>query len=228
MCDLFQKFNEMESVKMVRNFYNQSASWINFIFYLCPKMNGSGVKINELGTGFTTRYVDGLTASALGRIDRVITFQEEYFASGYQGSFTGIWCDADALILFPIAAIPPDKHMLIDRRFMWASNYDIVRNNYLESFYSLYREKPWENIPAKIRIEEEERLRALLPSKSSDNLIDDFIRRTFAGFALDGLILKTDDIVSNSIILGVESPGIPMLQNAALKKEDRIPVVELY
>lgn len=75
---------------------------------------------------------------------------------------------------------------------------------------------------------EEERLLELLPTTVPKNLAADFVRRVFAGFALDGILIRKGEFgTKNPVILGVESPGVGVLQNAALPKGQWLPVIQL-
>jgi len=73
----------------------------------------------------------------------------------------------------------------------------------------------------------EKRLNDLLPDGCPSNVSKDFVRRAMAGFALDGILIKSGCFGGNPVLLGVESPEVAVLQNAALSRENRIPVIQL-
>ena len=56
----------------------------------------------------------------------------------------------------------------------------------------------------------------------------ELIERIFTGFALDGKLISAGYFGNNPIILGIESPGVIILQNSALTRKQWLPVIQLY
>ena len=107
------------------------------------------------------------------------------------------------------------------------SNLEAVKNR-MSDFNDIYNSQPWkkESIQRFVSLEEK-RMAQFLDKKMQNNIKKDFIRRVFAGFALDGIFMRERVFGSNPVILGVESPGVPILQNSTLGRGDWVPVVSL-
>jgi len=237
MFDLFGALQGFQTVARVSNLASPFKQPLNAVFYICPKMSGRGLRINRAGTGFDARYVDDLSQSAAERLQRVARFAAEAGQAGLQLRLTAIFAAADAHMLFPLAVPPPAPPRL---DLPVRSNLNAFLAN-TRRFAQLYQSAPWRSIPARFRQTEVERLTSLLPSGSQCQVKDDFaakvrppvtvaedlITRIFAGFALDGLTLREGLYGPAPIILGVESPGVAMLQNAALPRELWLPVIQL-
>lgn len=221
--DHFAVFRRFRSVERVSNLYPSSTvdEPLNFLFFICPKTKG--FRLNPNATGLTTRYVVGNPPSTKDRLRRVGAFLEEVTQVGLGVSVKAIFAAADSLILFPIA-VPPPPCPQLDVEVL--SNYEVVRE-YLPAFWDLYRHQPWQKVPERLQEMERERLRTFFWKSFPENIFRDFVRRVFAGFALDGLVIRAGHFGQNPVLLGVESPGVPVLQNAALPREKWLPVIQL-
>lgn len=245
--DLFAVLRACQSVARVSNLYDERLArlhnWdeirlpLNLMLFLCPKMSGKGLRVNRSGTGLRVSYMQGPSKSTEARIEKADKFLEEVVKQDIKVTVQGVFAAADALILFPIPQCPPDscdaeEQMLIrlglsrSVRIAFFSNLELVECN-RDLFAQFYEEEPWRAVPRSIQVQEEERLRAMLPQNIPDYVGADFVRRTFAGFALDGVLLRQGAFGHNPVILGVESPGVAILQNAALRRVDWLPVIQL-
>lgn len=235
--DLFGSLKAMESVARVSNLDPTNTTLSNAIFFICPRMTGKGLRVNRPGTGLQAQYASGLSASAVDHIRRVERFRCEAKEANIEVNVTAIFAAADAWLLFPIPANVPA--MPDEMELKAVSNFGAVKANF-ELFGDLYREAPWLSTPERVRRAEVARLSAMLPSpwqpevsdefvrgRQPNNPAEDFIARVFAGFALDGVLISQGLFGDNPIILGVESPGVATLQNAALAREDWLPIVQL-
>lgn len=236
MVDLFACLREFPSVARVSNLYNLSLP-LNLMLFLCPKMSNKGLRLNQVRTGLTVTYQDGPAKSTKERATKLDKFLEEALAREVQVSVQGIFAAADALTLFPIPQPLPLSYARESQMLMRIglvrrvgitlnTNVELVERHHA-LFAQFYEEEPWRTVPQCIRLQEEERLRKILPEEAPDYVSADFIRRTFAGFALDGVLLRRGMWGRNPVILGVESPGVAVLQNTALPRGEWIPVVQL-
>jgi len=233
--DLFETIRKMPGVIKVSNFYEKtSARTLDFFFFICPRMKSSGLRVNELKTGLVAEYVKGKNKSTVERLAKVSAFIKEFQKLNIPYTLTAVLASADALILFPIPVPkPPLEHYLATNdnniaNVRTISNYEIVLK-FFPLFGELYYKKPWTQLPQKILRAEKERLESFFTSRRiPENLIQDFIRRIFAGFALDGILAQRGHFgINNPVLLGVESPGVAMLQNAALSRDQWLPVIQL-
>lgn len=228
-ADLFVQLKKLENVEKVSNFYPGilEKGSLDFFFFLCPKMKGGRFRLNKNQTGFTTEYVEGLNNSTPQRIVCVKRFLEEFKNLKIPFTCRGILATADAIILFPFPVKPPIVFPEIEG-VQIISNYELVKINFVK-FLELINEKSWEKAPKRVRDLEFDRLFSDFPKyiKSPKNLIQDFVERTWAAYSLDGLLARAGKFGDNPILLGVESPGVAILQNAALPKEKWLPVVQL-
>lgn len=224
--DAFELFRGFESVKRVSNLFDKDlALRLNFVFYICPRVSGKGFRLNSAKTGLTVTYALGLSDSTMQRVRRVRAFLEEATKREVRYTITAIFAIADAWILFPLPVDPPVKPDLgVDIQV--TSNLPDLNDWGL--FADLYNERPWLTVPQKIRDQEEERIKSMLPNDIPGYIVDDFVRRVMAGFAMDGGMLRAGYFDTRPIILGVESPGVPVLQNACLVKDSWVPVIELH
>lgn len=227
-ADLFSQIKSFSSVQKVSNFYPNGNDLYDLVFFVCPRISGKGIKINKANTGFTASYRDGMSEYSRERFVRVSNFLTEIRSIGLRYSLTTIFAAADSYLLFPIPADPPEipSPEFIPDGFELVSNLQIYRNFSTEFGY-FYRDCIWKKTPQWARKLEIERLAEILPINAPENLKTDFTDRCFAGFALDGLVLKQGIFGPNPVILGVESLGVSVLQNAALEKPDWIPVIDL-
>jgi hypothetical protein len=237
--DLFATLRDLESVAHVANLDPATKGPLNALFYLCPKMSGKGLQVNSSKTGFTVRYVEGLSESTIDRLQRAERFVAQATAVGVEVSLTAIFAAADAEMLFPIPVEPPPVPEIPGLKVI--SNLNVFKYS-LDDFWEFYNRVPWRNVPGRFVEQEVRRLTALLPTDCSAkvrevfirtpwvdrNLAEAFIRRILAGFALDGLLLSRGYFGRQAVLLGVESPGVAVLQNAALPREQRIPVIQLH
>lgn len=222
--DTFEVVRGLGSVERVSNLYPQTGMpLLNFVFFLCPRMKASGFKLNRNKTGLVIEYVKGNSKSTEERMEKVRVFTKEAREAGIDFTITAIFASGDALILFPFPVLPPPLPR-VDCAVV--SNYELVRNNFTR-FVELYYNKSWEKAPARVWRRESERLRSFLPMNFPENIVQDFIERIFAGFALDGLLIRSGYFGANPVILGVETSGVSVLQNAALPREKWLPVIQL-
>lgn len=225
--DAFQTIRNMEMVKRVSNFYPEV--WqkpIDFLFFVCPP-NKNRPKLNRHKNGFTFCYRKGAGLDRLNqeRVQKVQSFLNAFQLAGIAFNCRCIFAAGDALIVSPIPLEKPDYLLKIEG-IPVVSNYELVCSN-LGRFAALYNKKPWETVPSKVTKEEKERLFQILPTEADENIKMDFVERVWAGFALDGILMKKGAFGSNPVILGVESFGVTILQNSALSKKDWIPVIGL-
>jgi len=222
--DLFAVIRDFQSVEKVSNLYPQDGEEeLSLLFFICPTMKSSGFKLNRNKTGLTTEYTKGENKSTPERVARVDAFADEAKKAGIDFAISAIFSSADALILFPIPLPEPPIPKL---SYNVISNYQLVKNNF-DNFVELYHSQPWEKVPEKIRRLEGERLKIFFSTSTPSNIIQDFIERVFAGFALDGILMRKGLFGKNPVILGVESPGVAILENAALPQEEWLPIIQL-
>ncbi len=223
---LAENIRSIECVERIGNFELEATDSFNFIFFLCPKLSGNGYRLNDNLTGFTVKYGNGLRESSFQRVQKVKNFLMEFEKLGISYDVEGIMSAGEALTLFPIPVIPSEVPMDIGG-IPVISNYELVKADFVR-FGELCRNKPWMKVPQKFREAEFSHLVGLLKhAHPSDNLVKDFVERVFAEYALEGLWAKTGKLGENPVFLGVESPEIPILQNAALEKKDWIPYIQL-
>lgn len=193
------------------------------VYFLCPCLSSKGIMVKEDGMGYTAKFVDHLSISAKQRITKVKAFKAAAADVGWKCHTIALWCSADAPVLYSHGHFPkiPPIHDA------FAYNHLSVLAH-ADEFQMLYQWQPWKQCPSWVVQQEERRLLSLLPPSSKD-LRQDFVRRVFAGFALDGRLLRKNafGIGHNPIIIGVESPGVGVLQNAALEPSNKIPVIQL-
>lgn len=230
--DLFALIRRLREVSKVSNLYPQHGERpLDLIFFTCPKMKGgrwrNRIRVNPQGTGFTTTYKEGVTEESLSRVHQAVNFARILTGVGIKvGALTNVFASTDSLILFPIPVSPPPTIPQFDG-VRTISNYEVVLGH-LTLWGELYREQPWQKVPRWARKMEEERFRKLLPVTAPENLVEDFIRRVFAGFSLDGILIRQGKFgTENPVILGVESPGVAVLQNAALLNKEWLPIIQL-
>lgn len=200
---------------------NPNLNEATLVYFLCPCLSSKGIVVNQDGTGFTAKYVERLSVSAKVRINKARGFMAQ--VSGQSSCvYRIIWGSADGMILYSqsdFPAVPDGLRQAI-------ANHSAVASHMVE-FWRFYEERPWTLAPAWAVVQEERRLLSILPADSPKALQRDFIRRVFAGFALDGWLLREGLFGPDPVILGVESSGVAILQNAALALADQIPVIQL-
>lgn len=225
--DVFEGLRRMGNVEKVSNFWPEVMDRpLNFRFFLCPKISGRGYRLNENLTGFTVKYVKGIRNSSFQRINRVKSFLKEFEAFGLPYDVKGIMASGEALILFPIPVSPPEVPLKI-MGIPIISNYELAKIDFIK-FGQLYKAKPWMNIPQKFREAEFSHFAGFLQHEDpSSSLVQDFVERVFAEYALDGLWAREGKFGENPVFIGVESSEVPVLQNAALSREKWIPVIQL-
>lgn len=226
--DLYQLFTNFSSVKKISNLYPiEEDQTLDFIFYVCPRMTGKGLFINRNKTGFTAKYQNGISKYSQSRFEMVKRFIINMESQKIPYSLTTIFASADSFLLFPAPVNQPQlPEEDIPEGFQLVSNYEIYQK-YLLNFGIFYNEQIWNKLPRSFVNIETKRLMEILPSSAPENLKIDFIERCFAGFALDGFILKQKEFGQNPIILGVESSGVSVIQNATFEQLERIPIIEL-
>ncbi len=192
------------------------------IYFLCPCLSSKGIVLNQSGTGFAAKYVDRLSGFAKARREKAMNFMAALSGQESDCMFRMIWGSADALILYSQTDYPGVPADLPEGM----ANHGAVAAH-IDDFWRFYEARPWEKSPSWAQMQESRRLLGLLPEDAPKNLKQDFVRRVFAGFALDGLLLRRDCFGPNPVILGVESSGVAVLQNAALPATDQIPVIQL-
>lgn len=227
--DLFQALIGMEAVEGVSNLYGEGKKGLlNFFFFICPARKRRILRKNRNETGFFPdyKYEEVLTQATMERIEVVNQFLRE-FSSEIEIEYQClcVFSSADALTLFPIPAEPPVPPREIGE-IPVLSNYEIVLEN-LTRFGRIFQERPWEGVPLKWRELEYNRLAELLPREAPERLIRDFVERVWAGFALDGVLAREGVFGPNPVLLGVESRGVVVLQNAALPRQLWLPNIQL-
>jgi len=224
IVDVFETIRQLPSVKKVSNLPANFPQPLTCLFFLCPALNGSGLKVNRHQTGVTGKYTAKLSGSTQTRLQLVKQFQEELGKNAISFEMVAIYATADPLILFSPPTAPPVVPLLDYRT---VTNYQAVFER-LDLWHKFYQEEPWKkSLPQRFVDEAKTRIRDLLSYGCPENIRDDFIDRVLAGFALDGVIIKSGEFGKNSVLLGVESPEVAVLQNATLCKEERIPVIQL-
>ena len=236
MEDVFATLRKLSSVERVSNFYNIPQP-LNLNFFLCPRMTNKGLLLNGARTGLRAAYKDGPAKSTEERVDKLEKFLQEASAQGICTRIQGIFAAADANLLFPIPPFPPpppDAECALLTRLGLRTKTAITLAINTEAFErhqalfaQFYEEQPWLRVPARFWSGEEERLVKMLPKGVPQYIKVDFLRRTFAGFALDGVLLRKGYFGRDPVLLGLESPGVPALQNAALPREEWLPVIQL-
>jgi hypothetical protein len=221
--DVFQIIRGLSCVKKVCHLFAQHPQPFTCLFFLCPALNSKGIRVNEFETGVTARYKETLSESTQRRLELVRRFQEELASTGISFELKAICATADSLFLFSPPAGPPPVPSV---EFPMVSNHQAAYER-LNVWHELYCRKPWEGLPQRFVKQGEARLRGLLPDRCPKFVCNDFVRRTFAGFALDGIMIRDGCFGPRPVILGVESPEVAVLQNAALPQEERLPVIQL-
>lgn len=243
MADLFATLRAFSSVERVSNLYGASNP-LHLHFFLCPKIKNKGLCLRKVGmgsgkvvTGLRVAYDVGPAKSTEERLARVERFLQEALAGGVGVRVQAIFAVADAMLLFslpvPLPPPPEAESALLARMGLRTKvgatltvNTEAVEQH-RALFTQFYEEQPWRSVPERVRREEEDRLVQMLPEGTPDYIREDFVRRTFAGFALDGMLLRSGAFGRDPVILGVESSGVPILQNAALPREQWLPVIQL-
>ncbi|MDO8482806.1 MAG: hypothetical protein Q7S86_03240 [bacterium] len=223
--DLTQTISGFSSVDTVDDIKYPEKTVLNFLFFLCPRLTGDGIIINRRDTGFTATYRSGLSKSALERIGLVRKFAKESMQAGIKFTTTAIFAAADAITLFVPPPQTPQTPCVPDIKIR--SNLMPVRKA-MGRWRELYTKRPWEqarDVDYHMYPYEKARLMQLLPQAHWARL-DDFVNRTLANFALDGVLMGEGVWGENPIILGVESPGVAVLQNTVVKEKKRIPVIQ--
>ncbi len=228
MGNAWKKLQRLTSVRRVVGLIPSGSATIDFVFFICPRMKAGGYWLNKDRTGLETKYVPGLNISTRERVKRVETFVAEARKFGLAGfSVSAIISDADALVLFsvPVSPAPPPSEREVG--FPVYANYEAVRRN-LPIWEAFCRSETWlQGVTREAVVRERKRLKELVIQFPAP-VVEDFVKRVFAGFALDGLLLRRGELgPKNPVILGVESPGVALLQNAALPQGEQVPVVEL-
>ncbi len=230
--DLLKTLRGLTSVEKVYGLNYSEDTVLNFLFFICPKLQGEGIVRNRRSTGFTATYGAGLSKSALLRINQVRKFMSEAEQTEIKFTTTAIFAAADAITLFSPPANIPSKPYISDTRIL--SNLAPVRKE-MRQWRDFYESL---EIPDNIMDEwhmydykfyELHRLKGLLPEGENyqDRSQNDFVKRAFANFALDGVLMRQGVFGENPVILGVESPGVALIQNAALKDKECVPIVQL-
>lgn len=193
------------------------------VFFLCPCLSSKGITVRKDGLGYSAKYVNRLSITARERINKTLAFRAAAADVGWQCEPVAVWGSADAFILYDQTDFPllPENIPV-----KVVSNYEPVQAR-ISDFWSYYESQPWlQGCLQRAVKQEQQRLLSLLPN-SCRSLRLDFVRRVFAGFALDGMLLQLGTFGRNPIILGVESPGVTELQNAVLPPFNRVPVIQL-
>lgn len=225
--DIFESIRSLDSVERISNLSPHHPQPLNFLFFLCPSLSGKGYYVNKLGTGITARYVNKVSKSAIERVSRVNAFVAELRQKiPIPFVVKAVFSSADALMLCVPPVPVPQATASEEIGFpVIANDGPVLRHLCLHS--ELYNRQCWQSVPDKIWKAEYDRLMSFLPVNTPDNIRTDFAHRVFAGFGLDGLLMRDGCFGENPIILGVESPGVTKLQNAALLREEWLPVVQL-
>jgi hypothetical protein len=226
--DLFSSIKELSCVTRISNFFPEENQIFDFIFFVCPRFSGSGLKINKHQTGFTANYREGISEYSKERFKMVKNFIDQINTIGINYTVNTVFAAADSMLLFPLPPEPPitPHGDDIPKDFELISNLNIYRDHF-QNFSQIYRQEPWKSAPNWALKIEYERLAEIIPSHAPENIKQDFISRCFAGFALDGIILRKGLFGSNPVLLGVESKGVSVLQNCALERKDWLPVIDL-
>lgn len=225
---LLRLLKRMRSVQRVEDWNYIGDGAVNFVFYFCPRMKSRGFWLNQDGTGLETKYVPGISGFSAQRIARVAAFRQEMaHANADPPLITAIFASADSAVLFPQEVAAPQTPTCEEVGFPVIENLTAFREH-RSLWESFYRARPWlENTPPHVQDAEKRRLRGLL-GLVPPSVATNFIERVFAGFAFDGVLLRRGLLgVKNPVILGIESPGVPVLQNAALRQDDRVPLIQL-
>ena len=224
--DLFAQLKGLGSAKKVSNVRPEVGDKpLNFVFFLCTKI--SGYRLNKARTGLTTTFQDGVRDSTFERIALVKNFLAEFQRLEIPCTIQGIMASKEAIALFPIPLCEPDIPNKIDGVPVM-SDYSLLLGD-LSRFGALYESKPWrdDNIPQGFIEQEKQVLSEILDKTMPKNIIEDFIERVFAEYALEGLWLQEGKFGNNPIALGVETQATLVLQNAALPKTSWIPSIQL-
>lgn len=223
--DLFAVLREFETVERVSHLFPETWSEpLDFFFFLCPKIKPAGFRPNRNKTAFRVDFVPGVANSTLTRVERVLRFLEEFEQLDVEYQLRAVLATADVIIL-PLVPMEAPPLIGLDGIEV-VSNFPFVQSR-LGMYFELYRDQPWMSLPERIRREERKRLEKLLPSRTPAGLVDEFVERAWAGFALDGRLARQGCFGKNPVLLGVESPGVAILQNAALQRDQWLPVIQL-
>lgn len=226
--DLFSTIKALPGVAKISNFFPQENQILDLIFFVCPRFTGNGLKINKHQTGFTANYREGISEYSKERFVKAQNFMDRLSSANIKYKIKTIFAAADSTLLFPVPAEPPvlPSYEYIPEGFKLTSNLEIYQNH-LQDFGRIFRQEPWKSAPSWALKIEYDRLTEIIPHHTPEEIKEDFIARCFAGFALDGIILRKGLFSTNPIILGVESKGVSVLQNCALEKKDWLPVIDL-
>ncbi len=219
-----QDVSYLPSVAKVMGPRDTELNQATVVYFVCPCLSTKGIVVNKDETGFSAKFVDRLSGFTKDRIVRTVQFEATVGHKGWVCEPVAIWGSADAYILYSQIDYPAPVADALLPRVM--GNHESVQAN-ISEFWRFYETQPWIAAPSWAVTQEEKRLLAILPPDAPKKLRQDFVRRVFAGFALDGWLLRQGFFGPNPIILGVESPGVAVLQNAALPRELQIPVIQL-
>ena len=198
---------------------------IDLVFWLCPNMTSAGWRFNSETNTLRAEFQPGLRDSSVGLINRVLTLKEQLEQLGCKiNSVTVMFATADAILLLETPVEFPDAPSELSVVDVISTGY-LVDRKYLQEWGKWRRTKPWKLVPGRFLNLEKERLKTIPWNSVPAWLMDNWIERIFAGYAQDGVWVKRN--FTNPIIVGVESRGVAVLQNAALSKKDWIPVIQI-
>jgi len=208
----------MRSVRRVTGSVKENST---FVYFLCPCLSNKGIMVDKDRGCLTVHFVPRLSGFTKARIEKVQAFLFEANKLGWSCATTAIWGSADSIILYPESPTPPPS---LPPGLVARPNHEPVSLD-MESFWLAYESQPWQAAPAWVLKQEEKRLLGLLPKEAPPELRREFVRRVFAGFILDGLLLSRGEFGQDPVILGVESTGVPVIQN--IGGGNSIPIIQL-
>lgn len=233
--DIERSLNALDCIESSMMGNLRLADPIDLIFWMCPKRQ-TGYLVNDAMTGLTTTFTNHQLSDATTRqIESLVVILGEIRTKLVVRSITAIFASADALIIPAIPLrepIAPEVHNLLPREVRIQSNYDSVLLNLMD-WATFYRVRPWERyVSPSILSRQRQHHEKLLGDDivtSLGYLVSDFVRRCFAGYALDGALIRKGEFgrLENPVILGIESSGLANLQNAGLSPEDQIPLINI-
>jgi len=228
----------LESVQSIHNFrYSElPAGGFTLLPFLCPfRYKPYNVVKNMQGVvlGVTTGYRDGITTGSKSKINRVSAFWNNGASAVLHGSrIRFLMGDSDIYAcssIFPEApALPCMEGMeIVSNKQAWETVGAVLELEELcDTGYSLYSPA----IQDAIKQEREEHLQVDAGMYHPDVPMiwkERMIKRIICSYMLDGILMRRGVYGSNPIILGVEASSTVVIQNAALKDEEKIPVILL-
>jgi len=226
--DMFWFVSKLPGVANVKNFYPKHWQDMDLVFWICPNISSKGWRYDPKTSGLTASFVPGLSVRSNLRLIEALNIATRLSEIPQAvNRITALYATADSLLLMPIPGNVPSTipTELSVNGLSVVPTHSVVTHEYLQRWGEFYHSMPWSSVPRKFVELETERLKGIPWGVVPKSVMQDWITRVFAGYAKDGVWLR--EFFKNPVIIGVESPGVVVMQNSALKKEDWVPVIQL-